>query len=279
MRAAFRIRGGQRTARPTLKFQAGRVAPARQPLEQFGVGQNQRVRVAQGGIALRVGNPLDEFPVGRRKQLLLMGGADDEVNHFAERARLLAGARARQKELHGQAITRRLLLVRLQAADDAQDGARRVEQRHGGRRQPVFQFLHELLFLFGLLGLGKTVEAGVRLQFGRHGALGPQKQKGEFFQARLALGIQQTRPPVRVGKILARKREFFEIILQQQPRTLRIRAGGEAAQDVLALVDGRLRIRKFAAQIGERAVGLRQHFVMRVVFCRARRPRAVPVSD
>ena len=95
----------------------------------------------------------------------------------------------------------------------------------------------------------------------------------------LPCGVQQPRPPVRVGKILAREREFFEIILQQQPRALRIGAGRETAQDVLALVDGRLRVGQFAAQIGERAVGLRQHLVVRVVFRRARRPRAVPVSD
>ena len=50
--------------RPAIAFQAGRVPPAREPLEQFGVGQNQRVRVPQCGIAVRVGKPLDELPIG-----------------------------------------------------------------------------------------------------------------------------------------------------------------------------------------------------------------------
>ena len=265
--------------RPAVAFEARRVAPARQPLQQFGVGQNQRVRAVAVRMAVRVGKPLDEFPVGGRKQLLLVRGADDEVNHLAQRARLFARARARQKKLHGQAVARRLFLVRLHAADDAQRGARRVEQRQRGRREPVFQFLDKLLFLLGLLGLGKTVEAGVRLQFRRHGTLGAQKQKRQFLQARLALGVQQARPPVRVGKIPARERELFEIILEQQPRALRIGAGRETVQNVLALGDGGLGIGQFAAQIGERAVGLRQHLVVRVVFRRARRARAVSVSD
>ena len=226
-------------------------------------------------IAVRVGKPLDELPVGGRKQFLLVRGADDEVNQLPQRARLFAGARAQQKKLHGQAVTRRLLVVRLHAADDAQRGARGVEQRQGGRREPVFEFLDEVLFLLGFLGLGKTVGAGMRLQFGRHGTFGAEKQKREFLQPRLALGIQQPRPPVRVGKIAARERQFFKIILEQQPRALRIRARRKTVQDVLAPADGRLRVGEFPAQISERAVGLRQHFVVRVVFRRAR-PRPVP---
>jgi hypothetical protein len=142
------------------------------------------------------------------------------------------------KKLHGEAVARRLLVVRLHAADDAQRGARRVEQRQRGRRQPVFQFLDEAHFLLGLLGPGKTVGAGVHLQFGRHGTFGAQKQKRQFLQARLALGVQQARPPVGVGKIAARERQLFKIILERQPRALRIGARRENFQDVLAPADG-----------------------------------------
>ena len=46
--------------RLAVTFQAGRVPPAREPLEQFGIGQNQRVR-AVIAMAVRVGEPLDEF--------------------------------------------------------------------------------------------------------------------------------------------------------------------------------------------------------------------------
>ena len=126
-------------------------------------------------MAVRVGEPLDEFPVGGRKQFLLVRGANDEVNQLPQRARLFAGARAQQKKLHGQTVTRRLFVVRLHAANDAQRGARRVEQRQGGRRQPVFEFLDEILLLLGLLGPGKTVGAGMHLQFGRHGTFGAEK--------------------------------------------------------------------------------------------------------
>ncbi len=257
-------------------FQAPGVAPAREPLEQFGVGQDQRVRIVIAG-AIGLGDPLDELPVGGRKQFLLVRGADDEVNEFAQRARLLAGARTRQQELHGQPVMRRFI-IRLRLADDAERGARRVEQGQGGRRKPVLQFLHELLFLLDFLGPGKAVEAGVRLQFRRDGAFGAEEKKRELFQARLAGRVQQARPPVRVGEILAREQQLLEIILQQQPRALRIRAGREAAQHLLALVDGGLGIGKFAAQVRERAVGLRQHLVVGVVFRRAR-ARAVSASD
>ena len=111
------------------RFQPVRVAPACEPLQQFAVGQNHRVR-AVVAIAVRVGDPLDEFPVGGRKQFLLMRRADDQVNHVVQRARLLARARARQKKLHGETMSRRLFVVRLHLANDAQRGARRVEQRH-----------------------------------------------------------------------------------------------------------------------------------------------------
>ena len=205
--------------RLAVAFEARRVPPAREPLQQFGVGQNQRVR-AVGVVAVSVGNPLDELPVGGREKFLLVRGADDEVNQVAQRTRLFAGARAQQEKLHGEAVTRRFLLVRLRTADDAERGARRFEQRQGGRRQPVFEFPDEVLFLLGLLGPGKTVGAGVRLQFRRHGPLGAEKKKREFLQARLALRVQQARPPVRVRKIAARERQFFKIILQQQPRAL-----------------------------------------------------------
>ena len=63
----------------------------------------------------------------------------------------------------------------------------------------IFRTIHTLKGTSGFLGFGKTVEAGVRLQFRWHGTFGAEKQKREFLQARLALDIQQTRPPVRVG--------------------------------------------------------------------------------
>ena len=134
-----------------------------------------------------------------------MCGADDEVNQLPQRARLFAGARAQQKKLHGKTVTRGLVVVRLHTANDAERGARRVEQRQRWWREPVFEFLHQSQFLLGFLGFGKTVEAGVRLQFRWHGTFGAEKQKREFLQARPALGVQQPRPPIRIWKIAARE--------------------------------------------------------------------------
>ena len=57
-------------------FEAVGVPPACEPLEQFGVSQQQR-RLVAGAFAVRVVNPLYELPVPRREQLLLMRGADD----------------------------------------------------------------------------------------------------------------------------------------------------------------------------------------------------------
>ena len=125
---------------------------------------------------MRVGEPLDEFPIVRRKQFLLVRGADDEVNHLAQRARFLAGARTRQMKLHGEAVTRRFVLVRLRLANDAQRGARRIQmQRQRGGNSQCSNSLHELLFLLGFLDLGKTFEVGVRRQFRRHGTFRAQK--------------------------------------------------------------------------------------------------------
>ena len=142
-----------------------------------------------------------------------------------------------------------------------------------------FQLLHQPQFLLGLLGAGEPVGAGVRLQFRRHGTLGAQKQKRQFFQPRLAGGGEHLRPPVGRGEIAARERELLKIILQRQPRALRIRARGERAQDFLAPADGGLGVGQLAAQVGEGAAGLRQNLVVRVVFVRAAARRPVPVSD
>jgi len=82
-----------------------------------------------------VSQPLDEFPVVRRKQFLLVRGADDEVDQFAQRADLLARARAREQKLDGEAMARGIFGIGLGFAQDTERGARRVEQWHGRRRQ------------------------------------------------------------------------------------------------------------------------------------------------
>ena len=66
----------------------------------------------------------------------------------------------------------------------------------------------------GFLGAGKTVEARVRLQFRRHGTLGAEEKKREFFEPRLAVGGEHFRPPIVRGKIAARERELLKIIFE-----------------------------------------------------------------
>lgn len=211
------------------ELKAAGVPPARQPLQQFRVRQNQRVRPIVA-IAVRIGNPLDEFPIGGRKQFLFVRGADNQVHHLAERARLFAGARARQQKPHRQPVMQRFVFAGLHATNDPERGARRVQQRHRGRSKPLFQFPHQFRLLLGLLGLGKTVGTRVGRKLRRHGTLRAQEKKGQLFKPRLAGHLQQARPPVRIGKILPRQQQFFEIILEQEPRALRIRTVGKTPQ-------------------------------------------------
>ena len=137
----------------------------------------------------------------------------------------------------------------------------------------------QALFLLGLLGAGEAFRAGVGLQFRRHGTFGAQKQKRQFLQPGPALRGEHFGPPVGGGEIAAREREFLEIILERQPGALRVRAGGEDFQELVALVDGGLGIGQLPAQVGEGAVSLRQHLVVGVVFARAVAGRAISVSD
>ena len=187
--------------------------------------KHQRVR-AVAAIAVRVGNPLDEFPVVRAETVPARASARTTRSIMSRSVRAFSPVRGRDNR---NCTARRWRDGSSSSgwglANDAQCGARRIQQwqRRGGESQFSSSWT-SLHFLLGLLGPGKTVEAGVRLQFRRHGTLGAQEQERQFLQARLALGVQQARPPVRIGKIPARKRKFFEIILQHQPRALRIGA-------------------------------------------------------
>ena len=159
----FSIRGG---------FEAIRIAPAREPLQKFGIGEQQRGGVVRA-FAVRLIDPLDKFPIPRREQFLLVRGADNEINKVVQRARFFAGARAQQKKLNGEAVSRWFLFVRLRFADDAQRRARRVEVQRRGRRKPVLQFADELQFLFGFFGARKTIVFRNNLQAAATSAANP----------------------------------------------------------------------------------------------------------
>jgi len=237
------------------QFQPRALAPTRQPLQQFKVGQYERL-VAVRARRMGFREPLDEFPVRGLEQFLFMRRARRQFDDFRQGLVLFTRARTEQKKLDAQPAPRRMFVVRLRAAKDPQRRARGI-QMHGRRgKEPALQLLDELLLLLRLLDLGEVVEIGVRQKLGRQGAVDAQKQEGELFQARLALFRQQTRPPILAGKVLPGEREFFKIILQQEPRALGVRADRELGEDFRALGDGLAGIGQFAAQIRPRTVGL-----------------------
>ncbi len=182
-------------------------------MQQFDIGQHERVVAVQTAM-VGFGEPLDEFPIRRRKKLLLMGGARRQFDQFPKRPELFPGARARETKLNREAVLRGLFAVRLGPANDAQRRARRIQMRRLGGKQPVLQFPHELFLLIGFLDLRKAHQVCVWGQLGRQRPLGAQKQEGEFLEAIAATGRQHARPPVIRGEILAREREPFKIILE-----------------------------------------------------------------
>jgi hypothetical protein len=247
-----------------FKQEAAILTPAGEPLEEFEVGQDERV-LAIGLAGVGFGEPLDEFPVGGLEQFLFVGGAGGEFYDFQERLEFFAGAGAEQVKLDAEAMPRGLVVIGLDAADDAEGGARRIEVAQGGREKPMLELLHELPFLLGFLDLGKMVEIGVRKEFGGERAAGTNEEEGELLEAFFVEDGHQLRPPVVAVEIAAGKGEFFEIILEQQPGALGIGAGGELGEDFGALGDGFAGIGEFAAEVGEGAVRFREHPMVRIV--------------
>ena len=116
--------------------------------------------------------------------------------------------------------------------------------------------LNKLFFLGGFLDLGEAIEIGVGGELGWDRAFGAKEQECEFFEACFALGSQQARPPILIGKIFSGEGEFFEVVLQQKPGTLGVDANGEVAKKFFALGDGGFRVGEFPPQIRECAVSL-----------------------
>src|SRR2546426_6895150 len=83
------------------EFQTRVVSPARQPLEQFAAGQKQRFAV-HFSAPVKLGQPLNELPVFRRKEFLLVAGPRRQLDDFTQRFASLAGATARQDEPDAQ---------------------------------------------------------------------------------------------------------------------------------------------------------------------------------
>ena len=78
-----------------------------------------------------------------------------------------------------------------------------------------------------LLHLGEAREVRVGHQLVWHRTTGLHEDQSQFLQARVAVQLRQAAPPVICTKILARQGKFAEVVLQQQPRALGIRALGK----------------------------------------------------
>ncbi len=233
---------------PALHQQPAVMAPAGDPLEQFQALQHE-VAVLVLAMAVALHDPLDELPVERGKQLLLVRGAGVEVNQVSQRFLLLTSARTKQVEFDGELVQRRVLHQRLRLADDPQAGARGVEMDGGGREEPVLQLLHQLALLLRLLDLGEARVIGELLQLLRQRASGAEEQDGQFLEPGTALGVHHARPPFVRAKVLAREVQLLEVILEQQPGALRVRAGGEEVEQVAALRHFLLGIGQFPTQV------------------------------
>ena len=176
--------------------------PACQPVERLQMGEDHGfIAVGPPHVALR--QPLDEFPIFVRKQLLLVRRPIGQIRQFSESFELLTRSWTRQAELDCQAMKGRIELVGLNPAEHAQRSPRRVQVLRSGWKQPVFEVFDQGLLMGGMLDLGKAVEIAIRRQFRGERAFGPQKEKSHLLEARLALGGQQPRPPVGIGEIPA----------------------------------------------------------------------------
>ena len=67
----------------SCKLKAVRVSPTREPVKQLGVGERERV-IAILTIAMGFSKPRDEFPIGWRKQFLLVRRARGEINQVTQ---------------------------------------------------------------------------------------------------------------------------------------------------------------------------------------------------
>ena len=205
----------------------------------------------------------------KAKQLLFVRGAGGQVHHLAERLDLVPRALAEDVKRDRQAMQRGVFRHRAGLAGDAQAGARGIQRRGRAGKKPVFQALHQMLFLFRLLDFREARRVGVREQLGREGAAGAEEQNGGFLKALLAPGGKDARPPVMAGKILARKGELLKIILQQEPGALGVVAVGKNVEDFGPFGHGGFGVGQFTAQSRLGAIGIGQHLVMGIVFRRA----------
>jgi hypothetical protein len=157
--------------------------------------------------------------------------------------------------LDTELVLGRVFLARLWAANDTEGGTWGIQVGGFRGKEPVLEMMNELLLLGSLFNLSETFEVGVSGKLRRDRAFATEEEEREFLEPGFAVGGQKTRPPIGVGEIFARERQFLEIIFEQQPCALRVGAGGEDSEEFLALGDGGFGVGQFASEVRKGSVG------------------------
>ena len=133
------------------------------------------------------------------------------------------------------------------------------------REEPFLELGDEFFLLLSRFDLGEALEVGVRHELAGERAIVLKEEEGGFLEAGFAGDSEHARPPGGAGEIFAGKREFLEIILEEQEGALRIGAVREYVQEVGTFTDSGLGIRELATQIGECAVSFIQYIMMCII--------------
>ena len=216
---------------------------------------------------------MDELPVVRREELLLVGSAVGEVDDLRERPDLLARPRPEKIEPDLKGLERARLLRPgaggLERAQDSQRGPGSVQVRGCRGEEPVLEIEQLPLLLLGLLQLGEPRDVGVGGELGGEGTTGAQEEHRHLLEPVATRRRHHSRPPILAAKILPRQAQLLKVILQQQPGPLGIRAPGEQPQDLLPLRHPRLGVRELPTELRQRPIRLGKNVMMGVVLGRA----------
>ena len=194
-----------------------------------------------------------------------MRGPGGQIHNFGYLPGLLARSISRDVEDHFQSMQEGKPSDHFGFASHANGGAGNIQLGGRGGEEPMLQLLHQALVFLGLFDFREASWVGVGLQFRRHRPVETHEKDGCFLETFLPPGRDQALPPFLGTEILAGERKLLEIILQQQPRSLRIVAIGENLQDFGPFGHSRLGIGQFAAQIRLRPVGFAQDMMVGVV--------------
>jgi len=246
------------------ELEAVRIAPAREPFEEGSTGDVDEI-AALFGFGVKVGDPLNAFPIRSGEELLFMRGACAEIEQFRNAALLFAGAGAIHIELHLEEVQRAAFADGFRCADNTERGAGCIEVQLLRGKHPFLELRDEFFLLLGGFDFGEAFEICVWEEFARQGAVVLEKKERGFFEAGFAGDGEHARPPGGAGEIFAGERELLEVIFEQKESALRVGTVGENVQEVGALGDGRFGIGELAAQIRESPVGFIQNIMVSII--------------